>query len=1434
MEGGDEIMSKQVDDRVVSMEFDNRKFEQNVQTSMSTLEKLKRSLKFGDAAKGFDNIETASGNVQMAPLTKAVETVSNKFSALEVIAITALANITNKAVNAGLQMVKSLSLDQVIAGWEKYNQKTASVQTLMNATGEDLETVNGYLDKLMWFSDETSYGFTDMTSALATMTSSGGDVESLIPLIEGVANATAYAGKGATEFQRAMYNINQSYSQGYLSLMDWKSLEQAGVSSEALKQTIIDTAVELGKISEGQVEVGTFASTLNEKWADKEVMESAFGKFASMTEEAYRLIEEGVYENATEAYADLADQFDDMYAKAAKSAQEFKTFSDAVDATKDAVSTGWMVTFDTIFGNYEEQKSLWTDVGNLMYDVFAASAEARNELLADWKDLGGRDDLIEGFWNIIDAIKAIVKPIKDAFRDIFPKKTAEQLADATKRFKEFTEKLIISEKTGEKLRSTFKGVFAVLDVGITIIKEVVKGAAKIIGSLSDMVKGLFGVTGSFGDFLSNIRDSIKESGFFTKAIETIVSILQSLIGAITNVAKFIKEKFAAPGWEFFYKLLKGIYDILLWLGSKIGNIIGSIVSSFNEALQNGNISNLLDVFNSGVIGAILVKIYKSFNTFGSSLKSVVGSFENITGVLSGVGGILQAWQQNLQAKTIKTIAIAIAILAGALLVLSFIDSNKITDSLTAITVLFAELMGAMAIFSKFAGTKMAGVIGLSGAMVAMSIAILIMASALKTISGISVEDMITAIIGITAITTMVAILAKVLSKNEKAIAKGTGKLIAIAIAIDLLALAVKIIGGMDPVSLAKGIGGVVLLLYSMIGAMAILSKFKATGAANLIAMAVALNLLAIPIKLIGSMKLEGIAKGVGALVVVLYALVGAAALMSALGAYGLVGAAGLLLLSASIGVMAVSLALLVPVMAAMNLIDMNKVCLNLLKLSGVLVVLGIASVVSPLLILLGVGLKALGAGLLTMIPGLTALMLLDFAGIYTSLLKFAGVLVLLGIAAVVTPLLILLGAALVFVGAGALLTGAGFSALAVGMTAFAAAWAVSSVIIINGLISLVTAIIGLIPAIVEAVGNGIILILKTIAGSVDAISDAISAIIIALCNAIIKSLPKLMEAVGALLDAVIDLLIKYVPKLVEAAAKIVVGILEGLTKFVPQMLQAAVKLMDSFLQGIASMIPKIIESAFNAIFKLIDGMINAIGTYIPLLQAKLFELAQVIAMTLGQAIGEQMANILQVGLWIVQGLWNGIKSGLANLKSNIMSFGTEVLNTIKSALKEHSPSEATKEMGVNLDKGMIAGIDNYANAVYKAGENVGAEAIDGMSTALVSISDVLDDEAATEPVIRPVMDLSDVEEGAGKINDILSENAIDGAVSKSASINSSMSGTQNGGYGDILKAINNLGAKISELSQPSYRIGDIIYDDGSEIATAIKSLVRAARRERRA
>ncbi len=380
-------MSTQVDQRVVEMRFDNAQFEKGTRQTMSTLDRLKEKLRMKGAEEGLENLAAASEKVDFADMSSALDRVQVKFNALDVVAMTALSHITEQAIRTGEKLVKSLSVDQVASGWDKYTQKAGSVQTIMNATGKSIDETNSYLAKLMWFSDETSYSFTDMTSALATLTSNGGKIENLIPMIEGIANATAYAGKGATEFSRVIYNLSQSYGTGALQWIDWKSVEGANVSSEQLKQTLIDTAVELGTLKEGEVTTGTFGSTLQKKWATTEVMEKGFAKFAALTEAAYQAVNAGEYDTASEAIEALADSYDDVAVKAFKSAQEAKSFAEAIDSTKDAVSSGWMKVFETLFGNKEEATDTWTELANRLYDIFVPPIDDLQKRLK-----GGLDD----------------------------------------------------------------------------------------------------------------------------------------------------------------------------------------------------------------------------------------------------------------------------------------------------------------------------------------------------------------------------------------------------------------------------------------------------------------------------------------------------------------------------------------------------------------------------------------------------------------------------------------------------------------------------------------------------------------------------------------------------------------------------------------------------------------------------------------------------------------------------------------------------------------------------------------------------------------------------------------------------------------------------------------------------------------------------------
>ena len=576
-----------IDERVVQMQFENSKFEKGIKETIKSLGLLKQNLNVDKATESLEHLQNVGNSFSLSNISRSLDKIVERTSWAGRTIRREIDLLTSKAVNLG----KSLTVGQINTGWSKYEQKTASVQTIMNATGKSIDEVNGYLDKLMWFSDETSYNFTEMTAALGTLTSSGGDINKMIPMIEGMATATAFAGKSASEFSRVIYNLNQSYSQGYLSLMDWKSVELAQVGSEQLKQTIIDTAVELGtlkKLADGTFETkkgtvvnaGNMGSTLNEKWATKEVMEGAFGKFAQVIEEAYKLVESGEFDTAADAIASLADKYDETYYKAAKAAQEAKSFKEAIDATADAVSSGWMKTFELIFGNYDEARVLWTDLANALWEVFASGAEQRNETLEAWKEAGGRADLIQGITDALNALWTVIQSIGEAFHDIFPQATTDDLLNFSSKVKELGANLrdlarafeIVSAKRGELVTKTnpLQEYFGELSKGyrgdeVKKLQEALEAKGFSVGKHG--IDGIFGkdteaALKAFQESIGETADGLYKESDHAKLVGTITASNYELVfETIKKYTSFVDK---------LQRIARGIFAIFGMVGDAIG------------------------------------------------------------------------------------------------------------------------------------------------------------------------------------------------------------------------------------------------------------------------------------------------------------------------------------------------------------------------------------------------------------------------------------------------------------------------------------------------------------------------------------------------------------------------------------------------------------------------------------------------------------------------------------------------------------------------------------------------------------------------------------------------------------------------------------------------------------------------------------------------
>lgn len=834
-------MSKTIDERVVEMRFDNKQFEQNVQTSISSIEKLEKSLKLKGASKGLDDVNAAAKNCNMTPLSNAVETVKMRFSALEVMAVTALANITNSALNAGKNIVSALTIDPIKTGFQEYETQINAVQTILANTqskGTTIDQVNAALDELNKYADQTIYNFTEMTRNIGTFTAAGVDLDKSVTSIKGIANLAAASGSNAYQASTAMYQLSQAIAAGKVSLQDWNSVVNAGMGGQLFQDALTRTAEHFGTNMDAMIEqYGSFRASLTEGgWLTTEVLTETLTQLSGAYSEA-DLIAQGYTEEQAKEITKLAQT-------ALDAATKVKTFTQLWDTLKESVQSGWTQSWEIIIGDFEEAKELLTEVSNALGNMVNASAEARNKMLQDWKDLGGRTALIEAVRNAFEGVLSIIKPVKEAFREVFPPMTGEQLYNLTVGLQELTEKFKMGEETANNLKRTFKGVFALFDIGLQGVKALVGGFADLIGYVAPAGDGILGFTASIGDFIVGIDEAIKSSDAFNKAIEGIGNFLKPIADGIKTFVKTVADAFSEfanvdtsgldnfadkvqTRFEPFVKLgelvkkaFEGIIGIvekaapvLLKLGSIVANAFGNLGEAILTAFDTASFDPILDLINTGLFSAILIGVKKFIDSLSEITENgggILGSFKDI---LDGVKGSLEAWQSSLKAGTLLKIAGAMAILTAAIVALSLVDSEKLNASLGALSVLFVELLGSMAIFEKIMnGAAIKGMGQLTIAMIGMSTAVLILAGAVQKLSGLDWDELLKGLVGVAGLSAILVASATALSKTSKGLIKGSAGLVVFAAAVLTVSAALAIftpvlksLGNMSWESIARGL-----------------------------------------------------------------------------------------------------------------------------------------------------------------------------------------------------------------------------------------------------------------------------------------------------------------------------------------------------------------------------------------------------------------------------------------------------------------------------------------------------------------------------------------------------------------------------------------------------------------------------------------------------
>ena len=1312
-------MSKSVEKRIVEMRFDNQQFEKGVQTTMGTLDKLKHSLKLDGATKGLEDVDKAVKGINISGLSSAVETVKSRFSALKVVAITALANITNSVVNAGKKLVDSFTLESIHQGFAEYELKMGSVQTIMASTGADIKTVNGYLEELNTYSDKTIYSFSDMTSSIGKFTNAGVSLDDAVKAIKGISNEAAVSGANANEASRAMYNFAQALSSGAVKLIDWKSIENANMATVEFKQSLLDTALAMGtvvkvgdkyqstttdaqgKISDLFTATSMFNDSLSSQWMTTDVLVQTLGNYATDVREM-TAAEKKAYEEKLRGIGYTEEQIkaiEELGQKAFDSAQDVKTFSQLMDTLKEAAGSGWAQTFEILFGDLEEAKVLWTSVSQVVGGFIDQSSKARNDMLQGWKDLGGRQALIESVQNAFSGLMSVVKPVGEAFREIFPATTSEQLINLTKGLKEFTSHLKLSDKDSQNLKNTFKGLFAVLDLVKQGIGALVKAVFPMTKGLGSLGSGVLSVTGKIGEWLVSLDQAAKKSDVFNQTIQKfhdkVSPILKSvkghIDGTVVAIKKFAETHFNVPDTsglmsvadklkariEPFKKIgevakeamgklvdaFKASAPVLANLGGIIVDALGKVIDGIMKALRGEGFDSLIDLLNGGIvtgIGVGIMKFIKNLTGLESTADDAIGGFagiiEGFKGAINGAKETLADFQASLKADILMKIAGSIAVLAGSLLVLSLIDSDKLGGALASISILFAELAASMALFDKtLSGQKGLNKFGM--AMIEMSAAILVLASALKKIASIDSDKLAGALVGITVLIGEMVAASLALSKWGGKIKTSAVSMILFAEAINILANAVGKLGALDTDKLTKGLVGVGVLMAEL-AAFMVASKFgnfKATQGLAIIELSAALLILEKSVSGFGSMDIETIKKGLTGVGVILAEVAGfsviagkAKHILSSATALTVIGAAMLIFGKAikdigSLSIETIGKGLigiggaLAAVAVAVNLMPKNMVGigLGLLEVAAALKIIGSVIqdaggmkweeigkgmvVLAGSMTILAVALNAMkgtlggasamlvmSAALAVFTPVLKSLGSMSLAEIGKGLLALAGAFTVLGIAgAVLGPMV---PAILGLSGALALL-GVAVAACGVGILAFSA-----------GLASLAVSGVAGVTALVAALEILIVGVLGIIANSATAIAGAVKAIILAIVDVIVECAPPIAEGVLTLIEEVLKSLAEHGPNIVTYLMDFLIGVINAIAARLPELIKAAVNLIGAFFKGVVDALKGIDTNV------LLEGIVG-----IGLLSAIMLALSAVAGLIPGA-----MAGVLGMGVVIAE------------------------------------------------------------------------------------------------------------------------------------------------------------------------------------------------------
>ena len=839
-----------------------------------------------------------------------VDSIKVKFSALEVMAVTTLANITNSAVNAGKRLISAFTIDPIKSGLQEYETQINAVQTILANTqskGSTLTDVNAALDELNHYADKTIYNFTEMTRNIGTFTAAGVDLDTSVSAIKGIANLAAVSGSNSQQASTAMYQLSQALAAGTVKLQDWNSVVNASMGGQVFQDSLKETARVHGiNIDKMIKEEGSFRETLKDGWLTSKILTETLSKFTGDLSKE-QLKAKGYTDDQIKSIVKMGETANDA-------ATKVKTFTQLMDTLKEAAQSGWTQSWEYIIGDFEEAKKFWTSVSDTFSVMINKSAEARNKVLDQWSKAGGRTMLIDSLKNSFEALMSIIKPVKEALREVFPKKTANDLLTMTKNLKDFTKSLKLSNENAKNLKATAKGFFSIFGIIKDFIGALVSGFKTSEKSSESLMTKILRLTASLGGLITKFREFLKTSRIFQgfgKIVAQVVRILGNFLGIAIDIISQLFNKTIKVG--SIDKNVSKVGDTLENVADEIEKVRGNIQISFQ------GVGDLLSNF-SGMVSKVFQVINKNIGKI-IGVGSLIGSFILIKKTISGFFSIVDIMGKGVTAVLHPIKAV-----------------GKILDSFNGLIENVAKT------FKKIGRYASIFLIAQSAAALIGSIANVV--NSLTSLAKMDTDKMYDAVIVLGIITGEMAAFIAIMSKLDlKGVDAAALPIMVLSVALRILSSAIIEMSKIDPLSLWNSIGAMTIVMADLVGLMAatkLVGKTSLKSSVMLISLGATLILISKALETISEIDVGKAWNSVGVLTVIMGELVGLMAatnlvgkasirsigMMATLGAVLLMMASSLSIISkidtskawASIGMLTVIVGELVGLMAATKLL----------------------------------------------------------------------------------------------------------------------------------------------------------------------------------------------------------------------------------------------------------------------------------------------------------------------------------------------------------------------------------------------------------------------------------------------------------------------------------------------------------------------------------